>query len=228
MKTVFIPTKNYNRFQALVADLFNSTIGVEMAPVIGRAGRGKTTAAMRLVANNADIKYIRYEGGWTTKAMMQEIAFELTGSRPKTTQMAREAAKSSLLAKRRVLLMDEADRLSVNLLNCLRDFHDICAVPVILIGEKMLLDRLATERRLKDRCVPHLSFEPVGVAEIIVLYKQLFQQEIEKKWAMDLYKHCENGEFRLIMRDAQTISRKMKASDIKEISGALIKDVCKN
>ena len=228
MKTVFIPTKNYNRFQALVGDLFNSAIGVEMAPVIGRAGRGKTTAAMRLVAKNKDIKYIRYEGGWTTKALMQEIAFELTGSRPKTAQLAREAAKSSLLEKRRVLLIDEADRLSVNLLNCLRDFHDICAAPVILIGEKILLDRLATERRLRDRCVPHISFDPVGIAEIIILYKNLFQQDIEKKWAMELHRHCENGEFRLIMRDAQKISRTMKASGVNKITEALIKSVCKN
>jgi hypothetical protein len=227
MKTVFIPTKNYNRFQSLVADLINSTIGVEMAPVIGRAGRGKTTAALRLVANNPDIKYIRYEGGWTTKALMQEVAFKLTGSRLKTTQKAREAAKSALLEKRRVLLIDEADRLSVNLLNCLRDFHDICAVPIILIGEKDLLGRLATERRLKDRCVPHLSFEPVGMAEIIVLYRHLFEQDIEKPWAMSLHRHSENGEFRLIMRDAQLIDRKMKASGLEKISEALVKDVCK-
>ena len=52
MKDVFIATQNFQKMQALCDELLGPALGVEMAAVTGRAGRGKTTAAERIYAAN--------------------------------------------------------------------------------------------------------------------------------------------------------------------------------
>jgi len=221
----FIPTTNYQNMQELCENLISSHIGIEIGPVIGRAGRGKTTAAIRLLVHNSDYVYCRYEGGWTLKEMLQDIAFKLTGSRPARAQGCREAIKVALNERRRLIMMDEADRMSVKMLNILRDIHDICHAPIVIIGEELLWDKLNQERRLIDRTVDPVYFEPVKLPDIFIIYNKLFGCKLTPELAKLLLEYSGGGEFRLIMKDARAIYEAMAVSGLSVIDVEVVNNV---
>ena len=86
MKDVFISTPNYQEFEAMCNDLIGSRVGLDMAAVTGRAGRGKTTAAERYVTMNSHAIYVRFQEWLSHVGLLREIAFEISGSRPRSTQ----------------------------------------------------------------------------------------------------------------------------------------------
>ena len=148
---VFVETVPYRQMRSTIEDLMSSSVGVEMAAVHGVAGRGKTTSAQRIVAQDYRTVYLRYEQ-WMAAShvgLIREIAFRLSGLRYTQSIKCIETIKDELGRERRVILVDEADRLSMKQLNCLRDIHDISICPILLIGEDPLIALLNRESRLK-------------------------------------------------------------------------------
>jgi len=172
MKDVFIPTQNFQRFQELCGELLGSSMGIELAAVLGRAGRGKTTAAERMVTMNPQTVYVRFQ--------------------------------------RRFI----------------RDFHDVCKIPVIMIGEESLRAKLERERRLVDRVREELAFEPVVQGDVVVFYRKALELGLKSEHAARLLDHAK-GNFRKVKKDAAIVERVMKVSGIKEITESVVKDVCK-
>lgn len=227
MKDVFIPTQNFQRFEALCNELLDSPVGIEMAAVLGRAGRGKTTAAERIVTMNPRTAYVRFEERLSYVGLIREVAFKVAGVRPRSTQDCFEMIQEELSRLRRIILVDEADRMSLKHLNTMRDFHDVCKVPVVLIGEEPLRARLARERRLVSRTRAELRFEPVDQSDVVVFYRKALEKDLKREFAAALLRHSQ-GDFRNVLRDAIAIERMMTASGLKEISQALVDKVCGN
>lgn len=227
MKDVFIPTQNFQRFQALCDELLQSTVGIEMAAVMGRAGRGKSTAAEREVTMNPKTVYVRYEERLSHVGLIREICFAIAGARPRSTQVCFEMIQEELSRVRRIIMIDEADRLSMKHLNVCRDFHDVCKVPVILIGEEPLRGRLARERRMISRIRQELMFEPVGQGDVTVFYRKMLEKSVTPEQAATLLRHAQ-GDFRNILKDAIAVERIMEASGMKEITDPIILKVTEN
>jgi len=80
-------------------------------------------------------------------------------------------------------MVDESDRMSIKHLNTLRDFHDVCKVPVVLIGEEPLQSKINAERRLMSRVAHDLRFEPVGAGDVSVYYKAALNLGLTQKHA---------------------------------------------
>lgn len=226
MKTVFIPTQNYQRLEGLCQDLLEQSVGIEMATVLGRAGRGKTTAAERIVALNPDVIYVRFEERLSYVGLIREIAFQVAGIRPNRTQACFEMIDEEFKRHRRLIMVDEADRMSLKHLNTMRDFHDVCRVPVVLIGEDALKARLTRERRLVSRIRTQLTFEAVEQSDVVIFYRKAMELPLNKEWAAALLKHAQ-GDFRLVLKDALSIERYMAASEMKEITQELVDQVLK-
>ena len=222
MRDVFIPTKNFQDFQRLCDDLLSTSVGVELGAVTGHAGRGKTTAAERLVSQDSRTIYVRYEEWMVSHAgLLREVCFRLAGTRPSRTDRCVRLIREELARGRKIILFDEADRLSLRQLNALRDLHDTCHVPIVLIGESPLLSSLERESRLSSRTRARLEFGALVQADLIAYYKLACGLELNRDLAPKLLQHSK-GDFRRAVQDALAIERALKASGTSEITGGVV------
>ncbi len=124
----------------------------------GPAGRGKTTAAIYATnsLNACHIEALPFGG---VKGLLQMIATEL-GLKPlRTTDQVFLQVAHQLSKSQRPLLVDEADHiLNDRSIEAIRKLHDVAGVPVILMGEENLPQRLQRWERVHSRM---LSWVPV-------------------------------------------------------------------
>lgn len=227
MQNVFIPTQNFQKFDRLCEELLSSSVGIEMAAVIGRAGRGKSTSAERVVTMNPNVIYVLYKEGDSHLDLLREIAFVLTGgTRPRYRQRCFEIIQGDLAQRRRIIIVDDADRMNTRCLNGLRNIHDICHVPILLVGEEALAGNLSRERRLISRTRDVLHFEPVRQPDIVVFYRKALGLDLAPELAVKLLRHSD-GDFRAVLKDAIKAERVMAASGIKKITEQVVNEVCK-
>lgn len=225
MKDIFIPTQNYQKMTALCDELLGAALGVEMAAILGRAGRGKTTAAERVYTINPNTVYVLYHEDWSYTELLREIAFRLCGTRPRFRQVCFEMIANEMAQKRRIIMVDEADRMNLKCLNVLRNIHDVCKTPVLMIGEEDLRNKLGRERRLISRLRATVAFEPVSQADVVVFFKQAMNMTVPGDQAAKLLKHSQ-GDFRNVLTDAVAIERIMKASGIEAVTDRIVDAVC--
>jgi DNA transposition AAA+ family ATPase len=225
MKDVFVATPNFQRYQELYNWLQGEQFGVELGAVLGRAGRGKTTAARRMYAINTNAVFVRFEEWLSHVGILREITFAVAGLRPRATQSCFDLLRQGLSGQQRVIMIDEADRMSLKHLNALRDLHDEFQTPIIFIGEEPLEAKLRQERRLMSRLRDMLKFEPVGQMDVVVFYKEALDLAISSEAASRLARHAQ-GDFRLVVKDALMAEQAMKASGIKELSSGVIDGIC--
>jgi DNA transposition AAA+ family ATPase len=224
MKDVFIPTQNFQKFEGLCGELLGSGVGIEMAAVIGRAGRGKSTAAERLVTNTPQAVYVRFEERFSHVGLIREIAFAVAGFRPRSTDGCVDHIKEEFSRERKVIIVDEADRMSMKHLNTMRDFHDVCRVPVVLIGEESLHNHLQRERRLESRVREEMTFEPISQSDVAIFYRKALDQALKPEASSQFHLHAQ-GDWRAVLKDALKAERYMKASGLREITDAVVKEV---
>ncbi|NTT86900.1 AAA family ATPase [Tabrizicola fusiformis] len=155
------PLDNVSRLSALIMRCQDRHDGLPgMGCLYGRSGLGKTTAAIHAVnAYNACHIEALPVGG--TKSLMNMLVIEM-GLKPQpTTEKLFMQAVSHLLKSPRTVLIDEADQvLNDRSIELIRRLHDMTQVPVILLGEEMLPQKLQRWERVSSRI---LGF--VGMAE---------------------------------------------------------------
>lgn len=225
MRDCFIATQNYQKMAAICEDLLGASLGVEMAAALGRAGRGKTTVAKRIYATNKHTVYVLYHEDWSYTELLREIAFRLCGTRPRFRQACFEMIQNEMATHRRIIMVDEADRMNLKCLNVLRNIHDVCNTPVLMIGEEDLRNKLNSERRLISRLRNILPFESVSNADVVVFFKQALGQMITAEMAERLLKHSA-GDFRNVLTAGVAIERMMKASGITAVTDRLVDAAC--
>lgn len=222
---VFISTQNFQKFQGLVDDVLGTSLGVEIAVVLGAYGRGKTRAAQRIISMNGGTVYVYYEPRMSLAGLVREIAFALGGVRPRSSDACVEVIKEELSIRRRAVLVDEADQMSVSQLNQLRAFHDLHRAPLVLIGEDALWRKIAREGRVASRVRQVLRFEPITQADLVVFYRQAVDQAVTPAQAAQLLRAAK-GDFRSVVVGAARAERIMRASGIKDITDDIVKAVC--
>ena len=230
MKDIFINTLNFKKMQELTEELYNNPLGVEMAAVVGRAGRGKTTSAEKIYSANPNTVYVLYQEDWTYMDVLRDMAFRLGGSRPRYRQQCFEIIQNEMESRRRMIMVDEADRMPIKVLNGLRNIHDIMKIPVVLIGEEALIANLNRERRLISRIRDMIHFEPIGSTDVVIFYGYALDLKITQQQSVRLLKHS-GGDFRNIKTDALKAERILissGASDAKSLPDSVIDQICGN
>ena len=152
MKNVFIETANTRKFFDICDELADSgsMTGPSLAMVTGQAGRGKSEAAKRH-ATQADSIYIPPMNIRSPAMVLREIAFELAGIRPGRSDTCLNVIESEMAKDRRLIIIDEADLLTFQILEMLRNVNERYACPVLLIGEEGLKGRITSRRRIASR-----------------------------------------------------------------------------
>lgn len=221
MKPVFVETASVQAGRASVARLEDTRMGQPGIGVFwGRSGRGKTEFAREFAARTGAV-YLRVLEDWSPRAMLASLCFELNGSEPSTVDRCKRTACEALEASRRLILVDEADRLSVGLVEHLRDIHDLSGIPIVLIGEEILFPTLNARRRLWSRVTETVEFGPIGPEDIMLFAMKAASIRIDADAARAVASRS-GGDFRLIWHDVHAIEGMSRANRTDCVDASMV------
>lgn len=148
----------------------------------GPSGLGKSYASMFA---QIKVKARRIEVGetWTRRTLLRQILKECGETVRKSWSAAdlAELAKASLgQDATRPLIVDEADKLvDKNLIEVVRELQSEACIPVILIGEEKLPEKLLTVERMHNRVLHWFPAQPCDLEDTRALARAFIPKEIK-------------------------------------------------
>ncbi len=221
MRSVFLETQNVRAFRESLAVLEDVEKGQPgLAVVWGQAGRGKTVCAREYAVRTGAV-YLRVFEDWTPRAMLTTLCRELNGTEPRTVERCKLVACESLEHSQRAVLVDEADRLRIGLVEHFRDLHDMTGAPIVLIGEEHLFATLSARRRLWSRVTQTVEFGAVGAEDVMIFGLKAADLKVDPEAAKKLT-HRAGGDFRYVRVDMVDLERMCKANGTKQVDARMI------
>lgn len=225
MRNEFIQTQNINKFNDICAELEDpqSTIGPSLAMVTGPAGRGKSEAAKHYAAQNSAI-YLPPLNIRSAAMLLREITFELCKVRPGRSETCLTIIGDEMAKERRLIIVDEADLLPMQVLEMLRNVNERHSCPVLLIGEEGMKTKIESRRRLSSRIRRRMEFGPLTQPDIVLFLRKALEIKPAPEVVTALHKHS-NGDWRPVLTATIAIERAMRASGLTEVSIDLVKEI---
>ncbi|EKO3777769.1 ATP-binding protein [Vibrio metschnikovii] len=224
MKHKIIPVKNVARlasaYQALESRPLNTP---GMGLVWGDTGRGKTTATTWLI-NRCNGIYVRALALWNASSMLRAIAEELDLD-TKGTRTALEVRVIERLAEtQRPLFVDEADHIVGNeqMMETLRDIHDLSTVPVIMIGMGQMRKKVARYAQLENRIMHWVEFSACDHEDAVTLSRGMCDVEVEEDLLNELIEMT-RGEIRRLVVGLAQIEDEAKVQGLSKIGKSQFK-----
>ena len=226
---VIIATKSFNDTFNLCNSLLDSStnISTSMGVVIGDAGRGKTTAVKRFVAEHESAVYILYMS-YTKTQLFKAIAEALVGRSVGTYYGNLQLIMSATRIYRKLIIIDEADRIPLQILEDLRTLNEAGTVPVLLVGEPLLASVIKKADRIDSRIrKPRIEFMPLDYVTLATLYKEACGLEISKAVSEKLLK-LSYKDFRVAVNDMQNIVRLMNINRYSELTEKVVSEYARS
>lgn len=221
---VVVPTRFVDAFVSLADDLSDpegsacSSLGM----VIGTAERGKTHTAKWYVETHPDACYVLFIEGTTRVSFLRDICEALANIRPVTFGACLSVIHEACGKHRRLIIIDEADKLPVSFLELLRGINERCAVPVLLAGEEGLKNKIDRVPRLRSRIrKPVVLYEAVNFIDVAAFYANACGIDLDRHIAETLTKRC-RGAWRSLVNDALALARIGRASGIATVTPEMI------
>jgi len=183
MKNIFVSTQSVGNFYEGIREINHKLKGVErMLLATGEPGLGKTEAAIHYAAQNGAV-LIRTLQLMTGPWLLREVVKELGAAPERRIADVFDQIVDLQKTKPRTIIFDEVDRFAekTEILETIRDIHDVCHCPIVFIGEEMADKKLMRYRRLYRRFVKTIKFEKldrIGVGEFI---KQVSEVKFESE-----------------------------------------------
>lgn len=164
------PLANASRLLALVDRCLNRAQGLPgMGTFYGRAGLGKTTAGI-CATNSMNAVHIEALPFGGVKTLLGMIVREMDIVPARTVPMMFEQAAEALARSGRPLIIDEADSiLKDTLIETVRRLHDVTGVPLVLMGEELLPQKLTRWERVHGRMLSWVGAEPATAEDVVHL-----------------------------------------------------------
>ncbi|MGR3433521.1 MAG: AAA family ATPase [Shimia sp.] len=164
------PLRNVSALVRLVKRLQTRQHGLPgMATFYGWTGLGKSMAASH-VAVEENAVYVSVQEVWTKSALLDAFLTELCLPKRGTIAQKFEAVKTGLAVSDRPVLIDEADYLvKKRLVQMVRDLYDHSFVPIVLIGEETMPQKLNAIERVAGRMLDWVAAEPVDLRDAQLL-----------------------------------------------------------
>ena len=132
----------------------------------GPAGHGKTTSGVYAV-NALSCVHIEALPFGGAKGLMQNIVKELSLRPARTLTGIFDQAAEELAISGRPLIIADADKvLSETVIETVRRLHDVTGVPVILMGEEVLPQKLTRWERVHSRMLAWVATQPATMADL--------------------------------------------------------------
>jgi DNA transposition AAA+ family ATPase len=172
MKNQFVMTGNVRKFESGIEHINHKLKGVErMLLVTGEPGLGKTEASIHHAAINGAVM-IRTLQLMTGPWLLREVVKELGAAPERRIADVFDQIIDLQKTKPRTIIFDEVDRFAekTEILETIRDIHDVCHCPIVFVGEEMADKKLMRYRRLYRRFVEIIRFDKLdrdGVKQFI-------------------------------------------------------------
>ena len=222
--TVMVSTGNVNRFKSLCDDLASpeSSLSSSIGMVLGYAGRGKTHTSRWYTAQNRNVCRVQFMEGFSQVKLMREIAYEMAGMRPTSFERCLAVIEDSSAITRKLIIIDEADKMPVRYIEMLRGLNERCSLPFVLVGEETLKPKIDNVPRLKSRIrKPLVLFTPVDVVDVKTFYQMATGITLSVDISAKLGKRA-NGDFRTVVNDAMALVKMMNNSGVENINDTLL------
>ena len=226
MKPVFIFNENVGKFEDICKELESpeSLIGPSLAVVSGAAGRGKSESSKHHCAGNSAI-YIAPLLTRTPTMLLREICFEVCKLRPHGSEECLSFIAKEMSQERRLIVVDEADLLTLHVLEMLRNISEMYSFPILLIGEDGRLDsKIASRRRLSSRVRRKMEFGAITQADVMQFFRKALDAKITPEVCQFVHRSLE-GNWRPLLVKAAALERALKASGKVEITMDLAREV---
>jgi DNA transposition AAA+ family ATPase len=221
---VLVATRSVDAFISLADDLTSpdgsrcSSLGM----VIGTAERGKTHTARWYVDTHPEACYVLYIETSTRVQLLRDICEALVNVRPITFGACLALIRESCGQRQRLIIIDEADKLPISLLELLRGVNERCSVPILLAGEEGLKSKVDGIPRLRSRIrKPIVLYEQLNAVDVAVFYSSACGIEIDRDTADALVKRSK-GAWRSLVNDALALARMGRVSGIATVTPGMI------
>ena len=214
MRNVVVKTKNVANTLELVESIRQRGSGVPgLGLVYSDPGLGKTETCTWLVGRKgSNAVYIRSKANITSRWLLEMIVGEL-GAAPlyRYADLYRQAV-GLLMGKDMTLLVDEIDFCchDSRVLESLRDLHDECGNPVVLIGMGQVDKKLMRHPHFFSRISQIYKFQPLDTDDVAVAARALCEVELSDDACKAMAKTCE-GSFRslkIIVNHLEALARR--------------------
>ncbi len=130
----------------------------------GPSGFGKTTTTV-VIANEVNAYYVQMRSAWTRKALLDKILMEMGITPMPTVAAMLDQICAQLAASRRALIIDEFDYAAekAGMVELIRDIYEGSQVPILLVGEERLPNKLKKFERFHGRVLAWVAAQPVSM-----------------------------------------------------------------
>lgn len=225
---VLVLTPSVSRFKALADDLASpdGTMSSSIGMAIGTAERGKSHTSKWYVQENSNAAYVLYVDGSTKTQLLRDICDAVAHTRPHSFGECLMVLEENCRYTRRLVIIDEADKLPVRFLKIIRAVNERCQLPFLLVGEEGLKTKTDRVPRLRSRIRnPIVLFERAHAVEVAAYYHEAAGIDISQEVAERLVRHAQGG-FRSIVNDSIAISKMSKASGLSTITENMLDKLC--
>ncbi|MBO7612479.1 MAG: AAA family ATPase, partial [Treponema sp.] len=190
------------------------------------AERGKTHSAKWYVQENPNAAYVLFVDGSTKTQLMRDICESVAHTRPHSFGECLTILEEYCKYTRRLVIIDEADKLPVRYLEIIRAVNERCQLPFLLVGEEGLKTKTDRIPRLRSRIRnPIVLFERAHAVDVAAYYHEAAGIDITPDTADRLVRHAQGG-FRSIVNDSIAISKMAKASGLVSITDNMLDKLC--
>lgn len=221
---ILVKTDNVSRFFSLADDLSDpeSSMTSSLGMAIGTAERGKSHAAKKYCEKNDTAVYTLYVDGYSRVQLLRNICHELAGTRPYSFGACVAIIAEFARVSRRLIIIDEADKCPLSILEMLRGINESCQVPILLVGEEGLKGKVDSVPRLRSRIrKPICVFDNIKPGDVSVFYSASCGITLEPALVETLYRRSRGG-FRTLVNEALGLAKIARASGLNTITPAMI------
>ena len=118
----------------------------DMQLIVGEAGLGKTMALKEYAARNSNVVMLEVDPTFSSKVLLAEISNTLGLTVGRNNNAMMTAVIEKLKGSDRLLIVDEAELLTLNSLEILRRIHDKAGIGIVLAGMPRLRANLRGAR----------------------------------------------------------------------------------
>jgi hypothetical protein len=149
----------FRELEGLCGELLVSPYGVQMAIILGGPGERITPERDKKEVFKSHAVFVHFEEMMSHTSLIRLIAFKISGAGPRRLYKCVELIEEELKKKRRVIIVTNSHRMMNRHYEALRYLHDAYRMPLILIGEKTLKERLSKNKHMAARVLREIKQE---------------------------------------------------------------------
>jgi DNA transposition AAA+ family ATPase len=224
MKPLLAKIKNVEEFSIKGQALLDASVKTpRIFAAFGEAGFGKT-ATVSNWALKTDAVYVRASATWkTAQPMLRTICEELgLHARRENGQTVKLIVEAIARGERPIpIVFDEADHIvrCGELLDVIRELHDLASTPIVLIGMKHFARKLlslADQEQFVSRISQFLEFKPLDREDAGTLVRTIADVIVADDLIDRMFREAE-GNTRLMVVALEQIENFAKARALKEV-----------